>query len=304
MVKKRQLRTTALHLREHLVLLLVSLFLLSSTVLSQHGGPIAPGAAVERLATGYTFLEGPTADTYGNVYFTDIPTERIFRWTPADGITLYRENTNQANGLSFDLDGRLIICEMKTRRITAIGLDGNGASIADRYGERRFNSPNDLWVDQSGGVYFTDPRYGATDDIELDGNHVYYITPVTNKVVQVTTNLVRPNGLVGTTDGRRLYVADHGGGQTFVYDVQSDGRLDNQRVIVQQVADGITLDSKGNLYLTGDDVTIYNPSGIPVGSIAVPEPPANLAFGGIEGTTLFITARTSLYAVKMMVKGQ
>ena len=122
--------------------------------------------------------------------------------------------------------------------------------------------------------------------------------------MQVTTNLVRPNGLVGTTDGRRLYVADHGGGQTFVYDVQSDGRLENQRVFVQQGADGITLDSKGNLYLTGDDVTIYNPSGIPVGSIAVPEPPANLAFGGIEGTTLFITARTSLYAVKMMVKGQ
>ena len=304
MAKKKQLRTTALHLREHLVLLLISLFLLSSTVLSQHEGPIAPGAAVERLATGYTFLEGPTADTYGNVYFTDIPTERIFRWTPADGITLYRENTNQANGLSFDLDGRLIICEMKPRRITAIGLDGNGATIADRYGERRFNSPNDLWVDQSGGVYFTDPRYGATDNIELDGNHVYYITPVTNKIVQVTTNLVRPNGLVGTTDGRRLYVADHGGGQTFVYDVQSDGRLENQRVFVQQGADGITLDSKGNLYLTGDDVTIYNPSGIPVGSIAIPEPPANLAFGGIEGTTLFITARTSLYAVKMMVKGQ
>ncbi len=304
MAKKRQLRTTALHLREHLALLLISLFLLSSTVLGQHEGPIAPGAAVERLATGYTFLEGPTADTYGNVYFTDIPTERIFRWTPADGITLYRENTNQANGLSFDLDGRLIICEMKTRRIAVIGLDGNGASIADRYGERRFNSPNDLWVDQSGGVYFTDPRYGATDDIELDGNHVYYITPVTNNIVQVTTNLVRPNGLVGTTDGRRLYVADHGGGQTFVYDVQSDGRLDNQRVFVQQGADGITLDSKGNLYLTGDDVTIYNPSGIPIGSIAIPEPPANLAFGGIEGTTLFITARTSLYAIKMMVKGQ
>jgi len=302
--KKRQLRTTALHLREHLALLLISLFLLSSTVLGQHEGPIAPGATVERLATGYTFLEGPTADTYGNVYFTDIPTERIFRWTPADGIALYRENTNQANGLSFDLDGRLIICEMKTRRIAVIGLDGNEASIADRYGERRFNSPNDLWVDQSGGVYFTDPRYGATDDIELDGNHVYYITPVTNNIVQVTTNLVRPNGLVGTTDGRRLYVADHGGGQTFVYDVQSDGRLDNQRVFVQQGADGITLDSKGNLYLTGDDVTIYNPSGIPIGSIAIPEPPANLAFGGIEGTTLFITARTSLYAIKMMVKGQ
>ena len=279
-------------------------FVLPLTLLAQGEGPIAPGAAVERIATGYTFLEGPSADTYGNIYFTDIPSERILRWTPGSGVTTYRENTNQANGLSFDIDGRLIICEMQTRRITAIDLDGTRTHIADRFQGRRFNSPNDVWIDPNGGIYFTDPRYGATDDIELDGNHVFYIAPTANEVVQGTTNLVRPNGLVGTLDGRRLYVADHGGGQTFVYDIQPDGQLNNQRIFVPQGADGITLDSQGNVYLTGDDVTIYNSSGIPVDSIAVPEPPANLAFGGIDGTTLFITARSSLYSVEMTVTGQ
>jgi len=283
---------------------LLWIFLSSLTIHTQGESPIAPGAAVERIATGYAFLEGPSADTYGNIYFTDIPTERILRWTPDDGVTTYRQNTNQANGLIFDLDGRLLICEMKTRRITALGLDGNEMNIADHFDGLRFNSPNDMWVDRNGGIYFTDPRYGATDDIELDGNHVFYITPSTNTVLQVTTDLVRPNGLVGTPDGRRLYIADHGGGQTFVFDIEPDGRLTNQRVFVSQGADGITLDSKGNVYLTGDDVTIYNPSGIPVGSIAVPEPPANLAFGGIDGKTLFITARSSLYSVKMAVTGQ
>jgi len=302
--KTKELRATALRVQLHSLIILVWVFLPSLTAFAQDEDPIAPGAAVERIATGYTFLEGPSADTYGNIYFTDIPTERILRWTPDDGVTIYRENTNQANGLSFDLDGRLLICEMKSRRITAIELDGNGTNIADRFDGQRFNSPNDVWVDQNGGIYFTDPRYGATDDTELDGNHVFYITPDTNIILQVADNLVRPNGLVGTPDGRRLYIADHGGGQTFVYDIEPTGRLSNQRLFVPQGADGITLDSKGNVYLTGDDVTIYNPSGILVGSIAVPEPPANLAFGGIDGTTLFITARSSLYSIKMMVTGQ
>ena len=143
---------------------LLWIFLSSLTIHTQGESPIAPGAAVERIATGYAFLEGPSADTYGNIYFTDIPTERILRWTPDDGVTTYRQNTNQANGLIFDLDGRLLICEMKTRRITALGLDGNEMNIADHFDGLRFNSPNDMWVDRNGGIYFTDPRYGATDE--------------------------------------------------------------------------------------------------------------------------------------------
>jgi len=264
----------------------------------------APGATVRRLATGFTFVEGPAADGYGNLYFTDIPNERIHRWSPREGVTVFREDSGQANGLRFDLNGRLLICEMGRRRVTAVDVDGTMTVLAERYNGQRFNSPNDLWIDPLGGVYFTDPRYGATDDVELTGNHVYYITPERQAVVQVTSELVRPNGVVGTSDGSRLYVADHGGGRTYIYDIDSDGRLRNRRLFVAQSSDGMTLDALGNVYLTGNDVTIYNRDGNSVGSIAVPEPPANLAFGGVNGTTLFITARTSLYAVEMTVTGQ
>ena len=282
----------------------VLLGLLVAGTPAQDGTLTAPGATVRRLATGFTFVEGPAADGYGNLYFTDIPNERIHRWSPREGVTVFREDSGQANGLRFDLNGRLLICEMSRRRVTAVDVDGTITVLAERYNGQRFNSPNDLWIDPLGGVYFTDPRYGATDDVELTGNHVYYITPERQAVVQVTSELVRPNGVVGTSDGSRLYVADHGGGRTYIYDIDSDGRLRNRRLFVAQSSDGMTLDARGNVYLTGDDVTIYNRDGNSVGSIAVPEPPANLAFGGVNGTTLFITARTSLYAVEMTVTGQ
>ncbi len=169
---------------------------------------------------------------------------------------------------------------------------------------RRFNSPNDLWIDPDGGIYFSDPRYGQDDDKEMDGDHVYYISPDRVSVQQVTDDLVRPNGIVGTTDGSRVYVADEGSGRTYVYTRTEDGSLTNKQLFVAQGADGMTMDERGNVYLTGPDITIYNPGGEPVGSIAVPEAPANLTFGGPDGTTLYITARTSLYSVEMTVRGQ
>ena len=193
---------------------------------------------------------------------------------------------------------------MGNRRVTAIDAQGQVTVLAERFDGRRFNSPNDLWVDPRGGVYFSDPRYGATDDEELSGYHVYYITPDRNDILQVTNDLVRPNGIIGTPDGSRVYVADHGGGRTYVYTPHADGTLGEGRLFVEQGSDGMTLDERGNVYLTGDDVTIYNPDGNPIGSIAVPEAPANLTFGGEDGMTLFITARTSLYAVDMAVAGQ
>ena len=265
---------------------------------------VAPGATIQRIATGFAFLEGPAADPDGNLFFTDIPNERIHRWSPDEGVTVYRSPSGRANGLRFDLDGNLLVCEMGNRRITAVDPTGTLTVVVDRFEGRRFNSPNDLWVDPKGGIYFSDPRYGATDDQEIDGYHVYYISPNRALVLRVTTDLVRPNGIVGTPDGSRLYVADHGGGRTYVYTPNPDGTLGSRRLFVSQGSDGMTLDERGNVYLTGEDVTIYNPDGQPVGSIAVPEPPANLTFGGADGRTLFVTARTSLYAVEMTVAGQ
>lgn len=265
---------------------------------------IAPGAPVERIARGFAFVEGPAADAEGALYFTDIPNNRIHRWTPDEGLTTYRDESGGANGLRFDRDGALIACEMGNRRVTATSPEGNLRVLAERYDGRRFNSPNDLWIDPQGGIYFSDPRYGPEDDLELDGHHVYYLKPDRTEVLRVTDDLERPNGIIGSPDGTRLYIADHGGGRTYVYTPAPDGALANKRLFAEQGSDGMTMDEMGNVYLTGEDVTVYDPDGSVVGSIAVPEAPANLTFGGPDRTTLFITARTSVYAVEMTVSGQ
>ena len=280
------------------------IMLLVPPVHAQEDSLVEPDATVVRLAGNFGFTEGPAADADGNVYFTDIPTERILKWSPGEGITVFREFSGGANGLRVDRDGRLVVCEMGNRQITMIDMQGNVTVLADRFEGNRFNSPNDLWIDPRGGIYFSDPRYGATDDQEIRGYHVYYITPDRTMVRRVIDDLTSPNGIIGTPDGSRLYVADNAAGRTWVYTPQRDGSLTNKRLFASQGADGMTMDERGNLYLAGQDISIYSPDGIQIGSIAVREVPANLAFGGRGGKTLFITARTSLYAVRMTVTGQ
>ncbi len=277
---------------------------LAAQVYGQTPDLVKPGAVVTRVADGFGFLEGPTADRDGNIYFTDIPNDRIHRLTPGRRVETFVEASGRANGLRVDQDGSLIVCEMGNRRVTRIDATGQVSVLAEELGGRRFNSPNDLWIDPDGGIYFSDPRYGPTDDKEMTGDHVYYIAPDRASVVRVADGLVRPNGLVGTPDGRLLYIADHGAGRTYVYRRGEGGALSDRRLFVEHGSDGMTMDAMGNVYLTGQDITIYDPDGESVGSIAVPETPANLSFGGPDGTTLFITARTSLYAVEMTVTGQ
>jgi gluconolactonase len=275
-----------------------------TVVQSQDNTLIVPGAKVEQVATGFGFLEGPAADADGNLYFSDVVRERIHHWSPETGVTVFRERTGRANGLRVDLDGTLLVCEMGTRQLTAIDLEGQPTVLADRYEEQRFNSPNDLWVDPKGGIYFSDPRFGSTDDLEIKGNHVYYLSSDRETLLRVTDDLVQPNGIIGTPDGSRVYVADQGAGRIWAYRPEMDGSLSDKRLFIAQGADGMTMDERGNLYLTGQDITIFDSTGRQIGSIGVPEPPANLAFGGPDGTTLFITARTSLYRVGMLVTGQ
>lgn len=270
----------------------------------QESDLIATGVRVEQLATGFGFVEGPASAPDGSVFFSDIPNERIHRWTPSGGATTFREPSGRANGLRFDQSGNLIVCEMGNRRVTSLNARGETTVLAERFDGHRFNSPNDLWIDPQGGIYFTDPRYGSTDDMEIDGHHVYYITPDRDDVTQVTHDLERPNGIIGSPDGTRVYVADHGAGRTYVYARHDDGILSDKRLFVAQGSDGMTMDERGNVYLTGQDITVHSPDGATVASIAVPETPANLTFGGPDGTTLFITARTSLYGLEMRVTGQ
>jgi gluconolactonase len=273
---------------------------------------VAEGAKVEKLAGDFKFTEGPAVDAKGNVFFSDIPNNRIHIWSVDGKLSTFRENSGGANGLFFDREGNLIACEGTARRVTSTAVEtantglraGKVTVLADKYNDKKLNSPNDLWIDTEGGVYFTDPRYGQEKDLEQDGFHVYYISADRKSVTRVINDLKKPNGVLGTSDGKMLYVADPGDSKTYRYDIQGAGKLGNKKLFAQQGSDGMTLDSRGNLYLTGRGVIVYGPDGKMLETIAVPEGPANVCFGGKDRDTLFITARTSLYAVKMRVKGQ
>ncbi len=270
--------------------------------ISEKKSLIADGAKVKRLATGFSFTEGPAADTKGNVYFSDIPNNRIHIWSVDGKLTTFRENTGGANGLAFDDKGNLIVCEGGNRRLTRIDMQGNVTVLCDNYKGKKLNSTNDLWLDKKGGVYFTDPGYRK--DMELDGSYVFYLPAGSNEPIVVADDLSGPNGIVGTKDGRTLYVADYGGRKTWVYKIEDDGTLSGKKLFVPTGSDGIELDEQGNVYLTGKGIIIVNSQGKKIDSIDIPNPPSNLCFGGEDGKTLFITARDSLYSIRMNVKGR
>ncbi len=264
---------------------------------------VANGAKVEKLAGDFKFTEGPAADAKGNIFFTDIPNNRIHKWSLDGKLSTFRENSGGANGLYFDKKGNLLACEGGGRRLVSIDPKGKVTELAAKYQDKKFNSLNDLWIDPKGGIYFTDPRYGRRDNLDQDGEHVYYLTPDRKSIVRVIDDMVRPNGIIGTRKGKRLYVADHGGKKTFVYTINKDGTLSNKKLFAPEGSDGMTIDNKGNIYLTTNAVAVYNKKGEKIETIKVPEGPANVTFGGKDKKMLFITARTSLYSVRMRVKG-
>ncbi len=264
---------------------------------------VAPGAQVKKLADGFQFTEGPAVDKAGNVFFSDIPNNQILQWTIGAGLSAFSVNSAGANGLYFAADGSLVACAGTGRMIYKIAPDGKVKVLADKYDGKKFNSPNDLWIDPKGGIYFSDPRYGSKDGMEQDGEHVYYITPDGKQVWRVISDMVRPNGLIGTPDGKTLYVADQGDSKIWVYAIAPDGTLANKRLFAPEGADGMTLDSEGNVYLASKGVVVYNAAGERIETIAVPEEPSNVTFGAPSRKILFITARTSLYVMPMRVRG-
>lgn len=267
---------------------------------------VAAGAEAARLAGGFAFTEGPAADAAGNVFFSDIPNNRIHKWSVEGKLTTFLEDSGGANGLMFDGGGNLISCAGGSRQVVSIDPGGKAAVLAERYNQKKFNSPNDLWIDPKGGIYFTDPRYGNQDGMEQGGEHVYYLTPDRSQVIRVAGDLVRPNGVIGTPDGTKLYIADHGDSNTYEYRINADGTLADKKLFAASGSDGMTMDERGNVYLTNQadsTVDVYNPQGKKLAAIQIPERPANICFGGKDGKTLFITAMTSLYAIPMQVRG-
>jgi gluconolactonase len=270
---------------------------------------IAPGAEVRLLANGFKFTEGPAVDAEGNVYFTDQPNNRIHIWSTEGELSIFHhENPGRSNGLYFDEHGNLLACADLSNELWLIDMQGNVRVLVKDYKGKKLNGPNDLWPDPKGGIYFTDPFYKRPywnrGPMEQDGKHVYYLKPGYKELIRVTDDLVTPNGIIGTPDGKRLYVADLGDKKTYVYDIMPDATLANKKLFCNMGSDGMTIDNEGNIYLTGKGVTVFNPAGEQIEHIPIDAGwTANVCFGGADGHTLFITAQKSLFALRMRVKG-
>jgi gluconolactonase len=268
---------------------------------------IAPGATLQKLAGDFAFTEGPACDAQGNVFFTDQPNNRILEWSTDGKLSTFMKPCGRSNGLSFDPQGNLWACADEKNELWRIAPDGKVTVVVKDYGGKLLNGPNDVWIRPGGGLYFTDPYYKRSywkrGPKEL-GECVYYLTPDEKKLTRVIDDLKQPNGIIGTPDGKRLYVADIGAGKTYRYGIQRDGALAEKRLFCELGSDGMTIDDQGNVYLTGKGVTAFDRGGKRIEQIEVAEPwTANVCFGGKDRQTLFITASKSLYALRMKVKG-
>lgn len=272
------------------------------------GAVTAPGAKVERLAGDFKFTEGPAADAHGNVFFTDQPNDRILKWSTDGKLTTFMEPCGRSNGLYFDAQGHLWACADAKNELWRIDPQGGVAVVVKDYQGKLLNGPNDLWIRPDGGIYFSDPFYKRPywdrGPSEQDAQCVYFLSPDRKTLSRVADDLRQPNGLVGTPDGKTLYVADIGAGKTYAYDVRPDGALAGKRLFCPMGSDGMTIDREGNVYLTGKGVSVFDAKGNKIQQIDVPEPwTANVCFGGKDGRTLFITASKGLYAVRTRVQG-
>ncbi len=263
---------------------------------------IADGAELTLIANGFSFAEGPAADISGDLYFSDILANRVYRWSIDNELTVFRENSGGSNGLFFDLNGDLLACEGSNGRVVAIDPSRTVTVLTYKYNGLSFNEPNDLWVTPSGGVYFTDPVYFRSEAVQ-DGEYVYYLSPDRKTIMRVIEDMIKPNGIIGTGDGTTLYVTDHGAGKTYRYTINSDGALSHKQLFSSVGADGMTIDSLGNVYLCAAEcaVLIFDVNGNKIETISVPEQPTNVCFGGNNAQTLFITTQNSVYALNMNV---
>ena len=273
------------------------------------GGIIAPGARVQKISGAFEFTEGPAVDRRGNVYFTDQPNDRIMKWNAADGsISTFMQPAGRANGLYFDRKGNLIACADEKNELWSITPAGKVTVLVKNYQGKLLNGPNDAWVRPDNGLYFTDPLYKRPywkrGPMEQSGEHVYFLSNNRKTFIRVTDDLKQPNGIIGTPSGETLYVADIGAGKTYAYDIRPDGRLENKRLFCELGSDGMTIDNRGNVYLTGKGVTVFDSKGKKIEHIDIEEPwTANVCFGGRDHKTLFITASKSVYSLPMQVKG-
>lgn len=273
---------------------------------------IGPKGEIQKVETGFKFTEGPASDRDGNLYFSDIPNQRIHKVNKEGKVSVFREKSNKTNGIMVNAKGELVCCEM-AGAIVAISADGKERRvIADKFDDKPFNAPNDLVLDKEGGVYFTDPAFGAAKPLPQGKTCVYYVS-AEGKVSRLLDEHNNPNGVILSPDEKTLYVIPTGPEEMWSYPVEGPGKLGKGKVFCTLKGkddkkggggDGCTIDTKGNLYVTSTiGVQVFDASGKHLGTIEFPEQPSNCAFGGADMKTLFVTARTSLYSVKMEATG-
>ncbi|UOE39058.1 SMP-30/gluconolactonase/LRE family protein [Chryseobacterium oryzae] len=259
------------------------------------------------ISNQFSFTEGPATDKSGNVYFTDQPNDKIYFWDwKTDKIELFLDKTGRANGTFFDKNDNLITCSDNKGEIWKIGKDKSVEILSKGFEGKRLNGPNDLWIDELGGMYFTDPLYNReywTDfKVEIPEKHLYYRNK--NGKISRLEKFVQPNGIIGSQILKKLYVSDIDANKTYVYDILGEGKLSEKKLFCEMGSDGMTLDEQGNLYLTGDGVTVFNRKGEKIHHIKVPEKwTANVTFGGEKNNILFITASNSVYTLETNTKG-
>lgn len=260
------------------------------------------------ISRQFSFTEGASVDKYGNVFFTDQPNNKIWEYDADGKLTLFMDNAGRSNGMYFDHKGNLVTCADEHDQLWSINPRKKIKVLLKDIKGRLMNGPNDLWIDNNGGIYMTDPYYQrdywTRKQPDIKGEYVYYLPKGSHRPFVVASTIKKPNGIVGTPDGKYLYVADIGASKTYRYNINENGSLSDKKLLINQGSDGMTLDNQGNIYLTGKGVTIYNHYGERIGHIDIPEPwTANLCFGGKDKDILFITASTAIYTLKMNVMG-
>lgn len=285
-----------------------SAVILGTALAALADGVVAPGAKLEKLSGGFAFTEGPTRDAQGNVFFVDQPNDRIMEWSADGKLSTFLQPSGRANGMCFDAQGNLIACADEHNQLWSIAPDKTVTVLVTNFQGKYMNGPNDVWIAPNGGMFLTDPFYRRDwwdhKTMALTNQEVFYLTPDRRTLTRVTDDLKQPNGITGTPDGKKLFVADIGAHQTWRYDIQPDGALTNKTLFCTLGSDGMTIDAEGNVYLTGHGVTVFDPAGKQIDHIDVPEKwSANVCFSGPNRQTLFITASESLYSIRLRVAG-
>lgn len=280
----------------------------NTTMTKNQNGLFLPGAEPALISSQFAFTEGPAVDASGNIYFTDQPHDRIWKYDTDGNISLYMENTRRSNGLYFDRNGNLVACADEKNQLIRISLDKTITVLVDNVNGARLNGPNDVWIHPHGDIYFTDPLYERPywNDtvVRAQKENVFVLRRGKSQPEVVDSEVAKPNGIVGTPDGKYLYVADIGAGKTYRYTIRRNGKLQKKTLFVNQGSDGMTIDNGGNIYLTGKGVTVYSPSGEEIAWIDVPADwTANVCFGGSDMNKLFITATHSVFVMEMLVNG-